>query len=559
MTFRKTIQQKVEKEEITPHKYFELLQKMYDKNKFVLQKATSDKLDKSEINRIQARIELLLSEIKEVKEALAEMDKQAENEPKTSTGATPMTSDAKNQPEKSKESSLTSAEITIPTTKIEKDPHPLIPESTRQVESPKSIECHPITAYFTQKLSSHINFLAYLEKHFNDQREEEIEALKSKIEKMKVKLEIIQKSPEKEKISEIDKEFPNLTSKFIIGMEIKERNKKIDEIIEQIKIDMKNFNTPKLVQMFKTNYADFMTQINNVKTSGTTPMPLIKKKAVPIESNEINKNIEKCDLHIQIKSIVLPKPDRYFWVSFNFNYQEKTFTECSNYNDKDGNFNFTKVLNLDEGKILKKLASEKVTFVLHKNKLLKITSRIVSSTVVTLTKLKNYLNVPMTLEFDYKGNKKIKVNVVFRIHRALETPLKDIEFFVIEKMYPAFSVSSSRTSTQPVENEYKSEPKDQGNKPTQIEQQKDKKTENNDKKIDPKAPTNATVSKPTEFKSEFKFPLMTIAERERMTSFVKKANLDNVFLEYQTVCFCCGFLDEFEAEIEKQIVFFAIS
>lgn len=524
------VQEKVGKHEITPEKYLEVLQKIHDKNKMVYQKASSDKIGKSDLTRINDRIEVLAAEIKEVKESLDGIPKADKQTDKCQKPVDPK------EPDESISKQVKVAEDSFS-----------LPLSDRKIEVPEQSQgIHPGIIHLAFKITTHLSFVNYLQKYFALEREEDVATLNVKIEAMKKCLEELKQNPEKADIQQLDTEYPNLESKFIIGMDRVERNKKIEAIFSEINADIKTIKLPKIIDLYKKHYQGLISRLVDVRDHPLAPLPVVVKKPFPVESNDVNKHIERGDLVFVLKNIKLPKPSRYFYLTMNFNYGENVFSETFPYNDVNGIYNVTKCFKLEEGKLLKKFAQEKITLTLFKKKYL-ISSRQVAVASVPLLRLKNYCDVPLTVDFDYKANKKISVEIEVSIHRALEQPMKDIFLFVIEKQVPAFSIShlkKSESSKQESEMASKA-------KLTPAEK------ESINPKVQPvleekKEVVLSSKNLKNEFASKYKFPLLCGPEKTRLAGTVNKLKLDNIYLNYQLACFCCTFLEVFEGEIEKQ-------
>lgn len=539
------IEQKAEAGEITPQKYLEILQKIHDKNKMLYQKASGEGAAKEDLTRINARIELMAEEIKEVKEGISaagsEMIDKVEEKPAP-------------QPTPATDNKSDSTKPSQPTPEKKEDFFG--PASARQVPTePKAVtpvETNPALLWFTQRISLFAAFLAYLQKYYPTERESDIFELEKKIEIMKAKLEALKAKPEDANIDQIDKEFPRLEPSFIIGMTREERNRRIESIFKEMIEDMKLIKVPKFFDAYKAHNKNLTQQLVEIRDSLFDPLPVISKKAFPIEFNDSNKDVERGFLQLHIKRILLPKADRYFFLSMSFNYEDKNFTENFAYNDAKGNYNIVKNYHLDDGKILKKFASESVKFTIHKRKLM-FTSRVISSASVPLTRLKNYMDLPVTVEFDYKDGLKIAVEMEFKVNKALEKPMKDLYMYVIEKRVPAFTIPSVKKQEPQEERPAPKEPVKPVDTGANVNSSQKKDAPKPPAQTGEQAPGPAAPKPATEFRSKYKFPLLAGAEKLRLVNAVAKQKFDEIYCNYHLSAFCITFLEEFEKEVDAQV------
>lgn len=547
--YKEAIHAKVAKGDINELKYLEVLQKVHDKNKMIYQKAISEKTSKDIQNRIHDRIELFVKEIQEIKEALGQQTAEAQKTEKSDSNLVP------------KEQKITKTPELIPISskqiheEIKKDVFP--PVSTQNIPNPTAQEpLDPAIMHFAHKISVHVSFMSYLEKYFVVEREQDIAVLKTKIDSMKKSLEDLKKHPENAEIPKIDSLFPNLESKFIIGTERVERNKKIEEIFGEINSDIKALTSNQLVDLYKNHYKIFISKLVEVRDHPLACLPKIKKNPIPVPCNDSNKNIEKGDFLFTLKSIKLPKPDRYFYIVLNFKYNDQAFTETFNWNDQSGNYNAHKNFKIDESKVLKKFSKESLTLSLYKRKFI-LSSRLVATANVPLDRLKNYCTVPLTVEFEYKEHKKLLVDIEFSINKALDTPLKDLYLFVIDKMVPPFSVAPKKAPNEEQKHDSKAEIKENKDHSTTDSRPKQTSTSSQHLPTEQKTSTTDPKNQPAQnkatFSSKYKFPVFRAAEKARLIATLAKNKIDDIYSNFQLSCFCVTFLEQFEGEIEKQI------
>jgi len=433
--FKMSIMEKVKKGEIDEQKYQLILEKIVDKNNAALANAKQKGIPANHIARITKRIEAGKQEIDGIKNQPPE-----EYEPTPLAPAKPNPPPTQAQQSEKKDSIVF---VPIPAGDFSKANESDKKEKSEVEQRAKSESAHPVLIHFAQKISFFMCFQDYLKKYCASERAGDITIVEDRIKQMKDALDKLKKDPSKKSIEQIDKEFPSLEPKFIIGMDRLERNKKIENIINDIQADIKTLKSAPLLEVYKTHYTPIIGKLSQVRDSTFSPLPIVHKKPFPIPTTDVNKHIQSGEMIVKVFKIRNVPVKRYFYLTYEFKYDEKIIRDETKYCDGIGIFNFEKRYLLDNGRINKRFVNEKIIFTLHKKKFL-LSSRLVSKAVLSLEKLKNYMDYKTQLEFDYKNNTKVYVDLEISIHKALEKPLKDIYLYVIEKQFPPFSLNTDK-------------------------------------------------------------------------------------------------------------------
>ena len=525
--FKALIGKRVNEGLIDEKKYLDILSKITEKNKDILAKAEEQQLDQSHIKRISARMSGLESEIKEVKETIIANDTQdKETEETPQTGAS---NDKTEEPKQHEAKKPNNARNITP----EK-----VPEGTK--ESAASLkdkeEQHARLVHFAKKITAYLKGQAYLKKYLEQERPDDLARMNEIIDEMKAKLEQLKKEGCKETIEELDQQYPDLDPELIIGSTRDERNREIDQIFTDVKADLQSLKDNQLVQLYNKHYIDVLKYLKEVKASTYGIMPKMHKKTVSIPYKEINANVPKGVLEVTLNKIDHITPGTNYYVVYSFAYDDAEYSETTPYCSHNGVFNYHKRFHLDSGKLSRSFYRNTITFTLYKRKFF-ITSKYIAECNYSLSKLANFCTSNLSLEFPYKDEKTLVVDGTIKINMALSKPMKELELYTIDKKYPIFTVT-----------ELENVPKQQSIPETKGPGSNDKdKTDGNNK------PEN----KPIEFKSEFKYPVITAAQKKWLAAIVTKMKMPSSYLDFQDKVLNVTYLEEFKDEIEKQIDKFA--
>jgi hypothetical protein len=414
---RLDIQENNKLEETNEAEFISKMKRIIEKNKMKLKRAQENKLDVDQINRIARRIEIGLTQLeKELQESVAESLELHSESRKSSNQV----------------NSYLQASIDI-----EYLPKGIVSnEDKHKIEDKIAIKDPAINC-----LISKINYLSafakYLETYMMDERENDLKEITHRIKLMKGEIKRIRLNPFSKSIKQIESDFPNLDSRFIIGMDRLNRNKKIDEIISLVRMEMSQIQSATIVEKYKQHYTPIIGKLLQMRDSVYCSLPVMTKSIFQVPTYETNKSISNGELILRICRFQNSPKKRYFHVSYEFKYEAKLIHDGTKYCESNGVFDFEKKYLLDINRLNKNFSNEKITFYLFKKKYL-IGSRQISQTTLSLERLNNFKDYKTNLEFEYKQDSKLSLNIEICIHRALENPIKEIELYTIDKQIPEF-------------------------------------------------------------------------------------------------------------------------
>lgn len=392
--------------------------------------------------------------------------------------------------------------------------------------------------YLKSKLTILEAFFIYLQKYFKDQRNKQKKNLSDQVIELKVLIEELKETDDLMEKKEIDEKFPNLNSTDILGMSREERNDKINELKNEIKDDINEVQkeNPELIHTYHTNYIPLLKKLNQIKESKFGILPELKRKVFSIPFRLANKDLDNGDFKILIKNISQYKK-RKFNIIYNFSYKNNNYTRRTNFCNKNGEINDSYIFKIDKKMVRASFARTKIEFKLFKSKF--FSDKFIGSVILNLKQLGTLNILKKKLEFVYKNNIKIEVNIEFSLKYALGKQMTEIELLTVNKLYPIFkpplknkkSVIPKKKINPPIK-------KKSFNKPSQV-------VKNNNNKI-------------PEIKNGYKFPLILDEERLMLKKAIAENKISKYYLSFQEKVFSVTFLEEFLEELEKQSLNFSV-
>ena len=481
-----------------------------------------------------------LDEKKEAEDGLAELEQMEKEENKEKDKKK---EEGKNPDEKKKEEKNH-------VEKIKEDPE-IDHETIAHPPRITAYNTNPVFLHFAQKISMIIAIRDYFFKHWDDNsRETAIKRINHYISCMKKKLEQMKKDPEFDSIDSLEREFPDLTLEFIVGITVESRNAKIKEIVLDIKNDINDCkkNNKRMFQVFDKYYNAFFKKLMLIKSKVNIPFPKIEKLPTPFPHKEINTNIERGNLIMKINNIKVFKKQRFYYLKAKLKYEDKEFNYISPYCENGGHFGVSHRFHLEDSRLKPRVSKCTVVFNLYKRKML-VTSRHVSQVEVSLAKVLNYANFTETLAFEYKDGKTLYVDVTFSIHNALTNKyLVDLNLYKITKLYPPFEPPKKR-SEKHCDHDHKDhseEEEEEKPEPKVVPKVEPKKQEPKKK---PKQKNDVDSIE----NAKFKYPLLTPKEKAGLKRVLAKYKFPSGYIDYQEKIFCVSFLEDFSKELETQI------
>ena len=307
-----------------------------------------------------------------------------------------------------------------------------------KMDLPKKFKDDEILKYLFTKINRYVEIRKYIIKNFKNKREKDINYLDEKINMLKLKLT---EKNKKENFSDFKKNFPELKIDFILGMTKKEKKKKVKEIKNIIKKELKNLkaNNKKTIyhDLFYTN---FLAKLKKIEEDDKMALS-ITKQIHKVHYKEVYKSTtQRGEMLIKIKKFHLIKKSRYYFLKIGGNFildnYKKKLDLTTNYSNEEGKLSYEKKITLVASDLRDQISKSKVIFELHKKKIL--FSRLVDTLEINLEDILLSEN-DFKLDFKYKDDNRMIVDVNFSIDFPLgDDVFVDLELFDFDNDLEAF-------------------------------------------------------------------------------------------------------------------------
>ena len=280
---------------------------------------------------------------------------------------------------------------------------------------------------------------AYIEKNMKTERSNTLIKLEEQISKLKEIKNNISKGKSSATTESIKKQFPDENDiKLLTGLSVQEKNQKIANFKNVVKSSLDNAKERKLKEQMINHFKPMLQYMNKIQTNDKIPFPLLELKEKKIPMRVVNKNIPKGVLRFDLMKMTNCPNSRFFYVKAEFNYKGKDFVYDSKINKNGGEFGHFNNFNLEsERKINAKIGSTKMKLSLHKQHLyLLFKYRLVSEVEIPLDRLLTETNAVYSVDFPYKNNTTLNVQIKLSTHEAIRENLATIKLLSIKKIYP---------------------------------------------------------------------------------------------------------------------------
>lgn len=417
-----------------------------------------------------------------------------------------------------------------------------------------------LLAYVCYKLECRKSLKRYFEENFKEKRADDIKDLANQMSKLETVRDSLLNHPGKLTVEKLDSFFPDFDEEFVIGEPRKQMQENAKKIAEIVSNEAKQIKNEQVATILKGVYRQFFGDLHKALGTPYTPMPAIQRQSIEVPCNDTNPRIRKGDLIIQLKKLTQTGEANTFRVLVEFEYDGRAFSFDFGYNNKNGVINKEAILSLDREKILKKFAKSSLSFAVYKKHL--FGDKLVGKASVALLKLEKSLMVPFEFGLEWSG-KKLSFSGELHVHKALDQPTKEMKVFAIEKQYPPWvppkRVTGKGKEPDPAQGKpatVRPAPSDAPSDTPSAPPKNGDKPKPNPPPAQPAQPAQgAPVT--TNFKSPYKFPLMSAETKRKLKALLAKNKMDESTAEYEMTSFCVAFLNQLEDEACKQSEAFA--
>lgn len=253
-------------------------------------------------------------------------------------------------------------------------------------------------------------------------------------------------------VSKIMNNYPDENDiKFLTGTSLDEKKKKIDNFKGIVQKTLNNVKERKLKEGVVNHFKPILQYLNKIANSKYALFPLMAVEDKKFPLRIINKNIQKGDLILNLRRIKDCPEKRYFFIRAKFNYKGNEFDYESKINKNGGEMNHSHTFNLEtERKINSKIGNTKVTLSIHKqHRFLLFKYRVVSEIQISLSRLLHETNAIFQVEFPYKDNKTLQVDLDFRTHEAIKENLINLKLLGIKRTFPPIDFIRETAPSKP--------------------------------------------------------------------------------------------------------------
>ena len=221
-------------------------------------------------------------------------------------------------------------------------------------------------------------------------------------------------------VDEIRNSYPDeYNIKFLTGTSLTDKKKKIDNAKQIIQKTLSNIKERSLKETVFGHFKPIVQYLNTIQNKKYELFPLIsgEEKAFPLRV--VNRKIKKGNLLFTARKIKNCPEKRYFFIKAHLTYRGNEYDYESKINKDGGDMNHNHTFTLEEGRKINhtKLNSAKLRLSIHKqHRLFLFKYRLVSEIDIDLKRLNHETNAIYNVQFQYKDNKTLDVDILSLIH-----------------------------------------------------------------------------------------------------------------------------------------------
>ena len=297
--------------------------------------------------------------------------------------------------------------------------------------------------YFFQKLSE------FISTHMKTERHNTFIKLGEFITKLKQTKDDIRFGDKTMTVDEVRSSFPDeYDLKFLTGTSLAEKKKKVQNAKSIIKKTLDNIKERSLKEAVFNHFKPILQYLNYIENRKYELFPLIVGEERPFPLRVINRSIKKGDLLFTVRKIKNCPEKRYFFVKAVLTYRGEEHDYESKINKDGGDMNHSHTFNLENGRKINhgKMNSARMRLSIHKqHRLFLFKYRLVSEVDVDIKRLNHETNAIYTVNFPYKDNKTLDVEVTMQTHEALQGNTINLKLLTVKKKFPPINFMKERS------------------------------------------------------------------------------------------------------------------
>lgn len=325
------------------------------------------------------------------------------------------------------------------------------PESPKAEEKPAELDAEDKKALneIKWKVYHYTKLAEYIDKNMKNERHQTYMKLQEFIAKLKDLDKDIKFGRAKKTEAEIKSGYPNeYDVKFLTGTSDAEKKKKIENAKQIIQKTLNNIKERSLKEAVFSHFKPIVGYLNSIQNKKYHLFPFISGEEKMFPLRVVNRNIKKGDLVFTVRRIKNCPAKRYFFVKARLLYRGEDHEYESKINKEGGQMNHSHTFHLEDGRKINhtKMSSAKMRLSIHKqHRLFLFKYRLVSEVDIDLKRLNQETNAVYDVQFEYKDNKTLDVEIIMQTHEALHGNMIKLKLLSMKKVFPPITFVRERS------------------------------------------------------------------------------------------------------------------
>ena len=387
-------------------------------------------------------------------------------------------------------------------------------ESMFSAEKSLSQSHDPMFLKAKSRMARYTSLRRYLIAYFPQERKGEIDHLTYLLQRYQSIVELNKTKGVPINFVQLDSEFPEITPTNLHGYVKEKRNQAIKEHALAISQDVNSITDVLLKKTVKAYYDSILRYLGEVLNNDWVPMPKIQRQMVSVPHEEVNGFLSAGQIIFKPLKVTGSPKTRNYVVDIEFVLKDRKYKFQSDSSKPNGVFNYFKMLDLDPKKIDRYFPNLRIDVSLLKKKF--FSSSVIGTSTISMKKINTMCTFVEKIPFKNE-TESLTLELEIQMNRAFGKGSREVNVFTILKKYPAFNFEEDHIPSPEVDIEL-----------DHLEKQ------------------------------DFKFPLLSIQDKNKLREIVKSKKLPDFFANFEEYLTCRGFLIEFSEELSSQIAAFRI-
>lgn len=299
------------------------------------------------------------------------------------------------------------------------------------------------------KVYHYTKLAEYIDKNMKNERHQTYMKLQEFITKLKEMDKDIKFGRTKMTEADIKSSFPNeYDVKFLTGTSDAEKKNKINNAKQIIQKTLNNIKERSLKEAVFTHFKPIIGYLNSIQNKKYHLFPFISGEEKMFPLRVVNRSIKKGDLLFTLRRIKNCPQKRYFFVKAKLVYRGEEHEYESKINKEGGQMNHSHTFHLEDGRKINhtKMNSATLRLSIHKqHRLFLFKYRLVSEVDIDLKRLNKETNAVYDVQFTYKDNKTLDVEIIMQTTEALHGNMIKLKLLSMKKVFPPITFVKERS------------------------------------------------------------------------------------------------------------------